>query len=64
MVKLITSNWFILGVAIILSMTNINIFKSQSIGSFLLSFGELTLKTIIYFIIFKIVILLVFKLVS
>lgn len=64
MLKIITNNWFILGASIILSMTSINIFKTQSIGSLMFSIGELTLKTIIYFIIFKLIIMLALKVIN
>ncbi|PCF70692.1 hypothetical protein B4W72_12220 [Staphylococcus delphini] len=64
MLKIITNNWFILGASIILSMTSINIFKAQSIGSLMFSIGELTLKTIIYFIIFKLIIMLALKVIN
>lgn len=58
MLKLVTSNWFLLGASLILAMSNVNIFTHQTFGGFLLTLGELTLKTVIFFIIFKFIILM------
>ncbi|MDO5376351.1 MAG: hypothetical protein Q4F01_09250 [Staphylococcus rostri] len=61
MLKLVTSNWFLLGASLILAMSNVNIFTQQTFGGFLLTFGQLMLKTVIFFIIFKVIMLLVLK---
>ncbi|WP_323704373.1 hypothetical protein [Mammaliicoccus sp. Dog046] len=62
--KIINNNWFILGVSVILALSNISFFKAQSISSTILVITEFTLKTVIFFLVVKLMMFIALKLTS